>query len=145
MCQLIPWHHQQRNTKGYIAHFHCTLPINAIIFIKGKVKFLLAKDNQGMQQVCKLMWVKAGVYRHGHGLGFSNPPPTHTHDAGGYTKYDTVILRSLTHAHTIMLTLRKSHSHPKAHNHALHRSCLHILIAHSQSASWFIRKKSNLL
>ena len=113
MCQLIPWHHQQRNTKGYIADFHCILSTNVIIFIKGKVKFLLAKDNQGMQQVCKLMWVEAGAYRHGHGLRFSNPSPTHTHDAGIYTKYDTVILRSLTHAHTkkvVTLTPKGSQS-----------------------------------
>ena len=59
-----------------------------------------------MQQVCKPIWVQAtGAYRHGHGLGFSNPPPTHTHDVGGYTKYGTVILRSLTHTHTKKVTL----------------------------------------
>ena len=36
-----------------------------------------------MSRVCKPMQVDAmGAYRYGHGLEFSNPRPTRTHDAG---------------------------------------------------------------
>ena len=58
----------------------------------------------------------------------------HRQSQQGYTKYDAVILRSLTHTHnkkliltqrlTVMLTTDHTHSQPL------------ILVPHSQSASW---------